>query len=223
MAKESRRKRRQNAAERKRGIEQQATTLQARRGRRAERQASTRRSERPESWFQRQGGGTQTLIVLGAIAAVVAGHFALWGAVFPALGELVGRVPVVSTVTGWLFGGGAFVAWGVLAINRATAKPATVTRLQVVAWVWTVVALMCVPTRYANRVSLPVDFWAGAYASAYGVIATPLAAGVIALGWWLLVNKLAGHKADPTEQAVGWICVGYATLLLVWGSTLLRL
>ncbi|NUT50302.1 MAG: hypothetical protein HOV94_23795 [Saccharothrix sp.] len=177
---------------------------------------------KPPNWWQRQSGGVVTLLVLGAIAALVGGHYLLWGAVFPAVGEAVGRVPVVSTVTGWLFGGGAFVAWGVFAINLQTAKPRTLTRLRAVAWSWTAVAALCLPTGYANGISLPVDFWAGVYASTYGVIATPLALGVVALGWWLVVDKLLGRKGQPGSQAVGWICVGYATLLLVWGSTLLR-
>jgi hypothetical protein len=183
---------------------------------------TARRPPKPKNWFQRQASGVQALIVLGVTAVVVAGHFVLWGAIFPALGEAVGRVPVVSTVAGWLFGGGAFMAWGVVAINQDTAKPETVKRLHVVAWVWSAVAVELFPTQYANRISLPVDFWAGVYAGAYGVILTPVALGVVALGWWLLVNKLAGHKQEPSHQAIGWICVGYATLLLIWGSTLLR-
>ncbi len=176
-----------------------------------------------KNWFERQHGGVRTLIVLGVTASVLGGHFLLWGAIFPAVGGAVGRVPVVSTVAGWLFGGGAFVAWGVVAINHDTAKPEALKRLKVVAWVWSAVAVQLFPSDYANDIRLPVDFWAGVYAGAYGVIATPLAVGVVALGWWLLVNKLFGHKEEPSHQAIGWICVGYAALLLVWGSTLLRM
>ncbi|MFI9009730.1 hypothetical protein ACIGNX_21110 [Actinosynnema sp. NPDC053489] len=175
------------------------------------------------NWFRRQGGGVQTLVVLGGIALLVVGHVLLWGTVFPAVGAVVGPVPVVSTVTGWLFGGGAFLAWGVYAVNHDTAKPEAVRRLRTVAWVWSAVAALCVPTGYADGISLPVDFWAGVYAGAYGVVAAPLAVGVVALGWWLLVTKLARRRGEPSHQAIGWICVGYAVLLLVWGSTLLRL
>ncbi|MGW4112271.1 hypothetical protein ACWEFJ_15460 [Actinosynnema sp. NPDC004786] len=207
MGKKGRRKRRQQITQRTRD------------------NASIRAAEavQRKGWFQRQSGGVQTLVILGGIAGVVLGHVLLWGTVFPAVGEVVGRVPVVSTVTGWLFGGGAFMAWGVFALNLDVARPETVARLRTIAWVWTAVAALCVPTGYANGISLPVDFWAGVYASAYGVIATPLVLGVVALFWWLLVTKLAGRKDGPGHQAVGWICVGYATLLLVWGSTLLRL
>ncbi|WP_156076930.1 hypothetical protein [Saccharothrix sp. NRRL B-16314] len=187
------------------------------------RRAAKKAAKANPNWYQRQNGGTQTLIVLGAIAALVGGHFLLWGAVFPALGALVGRVPVVSTVTGWLFGGGAAMAWGVYALNQDTAKPATTKRLLVVAWVWTGVALLLFPTGYADSIRLPVDFWAGVYAGAYGMVLSPVAFGVVAVGWWLLVNKLFGYKEEPSNQAVGWILVGYATLLLVWGSTLLRM
>ncbi|MFJ6672603.1 hypothetical protein ACIQMJ_15960 [Actinosynnema sp. NPDC091369] len=209
MGKNGRRRRRQQGSQRARDAASVRT--------------ATRPADKPKNWFQRQHGGVQTLIVLGVTASVVVGHFVLWGSIFPALGAAVGRVPVVSTATGWLFGGGAFLAWGVVAINHDTAKPETVARLRVVAWVWSAVAVELFPTGYANGISLPVDFWAGVYAGAYGVLLSPVALGVVALGWWLLVNKLGGHKEEPSNQAVGWICVGYATLLLVWGSTLLRL
>ncbi|MEU4740426.1 hypothetical protein AB0G02_08125 [Actinosynnema sp. NPDC023658] len=210
MGSSGRRKRRQQLSQRRRDA--------------ASVPAATRLAARPrKNWFQRQNGGVRTLVVLGAVASVVGGHFLLWGAVFPALGGVVGRVPVVSTVAGWAFGGGAFAAWGVFAINYDTARPVTVKRLRVVVSVWTAVAALCVPTRYANGISLPVDFWAGVYAGAYGVIATPLALCAVALGWWLLVTKLLRRKGEPSHQAIGWMCVGYSALLLVWGSTLLRM
>lgn len=208
-----RKRRRQRAGRRDRGTSVTTATERAPR----------RPAERPENWFQRQHWGVRALILLGSVVALVGGHFLLWGAILPAVGAVVGRVPVVSTVTGWLFGGGAAMAWGVVALNHKTAKPETVRRLRVVAWVWSAVALPLVPTEYADEIVLPVDFWAGVYAGAYGVMLAPVAFGVVALGWWLLVTKPAGrHKAEPSSQAVGWICVGYATLLLVWGSTLLR-
>lgn len=210
MGKNGRRKQRQRDSQRERDDSSVRTTT------RPAKQA------REKNWFQRQHGGVQTLIVLGVTASVVGFHFLLWGSIFPALGEAVGRVPVVSTVVGWLFGGGAFMAWGVVAINHDTAKPATKKRLHAVAWVWSAVAAVLFPSGYANGIRLPVDFWAGVYAGAYGTILTPVALAVVALGWWLLVNKLFGHKKEPSNQAVGWICVAYATLLLIWGSTLLR-
>ncbi|MCE6993815.1 hypothetical protein LZG04_03170 [Saccharothrix sp. S26] len=221
MGKNGRRKRRQAAAQVQRS-EAWAEDFRARHAARSATRQKRAVADKRLNWFTRLGNGSQVLVALGGITAVVVGHFALWGAVLPALGAAVGRVPVVSTVAGWLFGGGAFLAWGVYAINEKTARPATAQALGTTAWVWSGVACMMVPSSYANDISLPVDFWAGAYASAYGVVATPLALGVVALGWWLLVNKLAGHKEEPSSQAVGWICVGYATLLLVWGSTLLR-
>ena len=177
---------------------------------------------KPKNWFQRQHGGVQALIVLGVTASVIGGHFLLWGAIFPAVGAVVGRVPVVSTVTGWLFGGGAFLAWGLAVISQDTAKPDTRARLRTVAWVWSAVALLLIPTGYADGISLPVDFWAGVYAGAYGVILSPFVFFAL-MGIRALVGKLTGRKVEPGNQAIGWICVGYATLLLVWGSTLLRL
>ncbi|MFD0200798.1 MULTISPECIES: hypothetical protein [Saccharothrix] len=186
--------------------------------------ASVPTATRParKNWFLRQSGGVQTLIVLGVTALVIGGHFLLWGAILPAVGAAVGRVPVVSTVAGWLFGGGAFMAWGVAAINHDTAKPETRKRLHVVAWVWTAIAVQLFPTGYADGVSLPVDFWAGVYSGAYGLILSPVALFAL-MGCWALFLKLTKRKQELSHQATGWICVGYATLLLVWGSTLLRM
>ncbi|MBB5805128.1 hypothetical protein F4560_004896 [Saccharothrix ecbatanensis] len=177
---------------------------------------------KPKNWFDRQSGGVQTFIVVAATAWLIGGHLIMWDLVFPTLGKVVGRVPVVSTVTGWLFVGGAFIAWAVVAFNRGTAKPGTANRLKGVAWVWSAVAVVCVPTYYADGVSLPVDFWAGVYSGGYGVFAAPPALGVAALGWWLVSGVVLKRKGRPTNQTVGWICVAYATLLLVLGSTLLR-
>ncbi len=162
------------------------------------------------------------LVVLVGLAAEIAGHYYLWSAVFPALGAAVGGVPVVSTVVGWLFGSGAFMAWGVLLVNQKSLKPKTVDRLRVVAWLWTAVAFMCIPSDHADSISLPTDFWAGAYASAYGVAIAPAAAVMFAGGRWL-AEKVFEREVEPAGRVLGWICVGYATLLLVWGSTLLRM
>ncbi|QFZ22560.1 hypothetical protein [Saccharothrix syringae] len=184
--------------------------------------ATTNAAPKPQPWFNRQRPLTQTGLIIGGMAAIIAGHFLLWGTVIPALGTLVGRVPVVSTAAGWLFGGGAFMAWGIVAVNHDTASPTTLKRLKTTAWSWTPIALVCIPTNYANEQVLPVDYWAGVYASAYGVVAAPLALAVIALLWWLVADKLLGHQGI-TKSQVGWLCVAYATLLLVWGSTLLRM
>lgn len=151
----------------------------------------------------------------------VGGHFLLWGTVFPALGEVVGRIPVVSTVVGWLFAGGAFGALGVLSINHETAKPDNVKRLKVIASVWSAVALLCIPSGYANGIRLPTDFWAGVYSGAYGVAAVPLVL-VVVVCLWALVMKLLRRKGEPDGTSVGWALVAYSALLLVWGSSLLR-
>ncbi|GAA3463369.1 hypothetical protein GCM10018963_53820 [Saccharothrix longispora] len=195
------------------------------------RRQAVRRRERGEAraraqqtWFTRQSGLTQVAVSLGALGLLVGGHFLLWGAVIPAVGALVGRVPVVSTLVGWLFAGGVFAAGGVLAVNQHTAAPATVKRLDVVLGVWLAVAVCSLPvSEYADDVSLPLDYWAGVYSGGSGMLVSPVVAGVVALGWWLFVNKLAGREARPKTHHIGWMCIGYSVLLLVWGSTLLRM
>ncbi|WP_433263677.1 hypothetical protein ACQPZF_32885 [Actinosynnema sp. CS-041913] len=176
---------------------------------------------KPKNWFTKRPGWQQTGIVLAATALGVGGHFFLWGKLFPVLGEAVGHIPVLSTVVGWLFAGGAFGALGIVAINHETAKPENAKRLKIVAWVWSAVAVLCIPTGYANGIRLPTDFWAGVYAGAYGVAAVPLAFLVVVV-LWALVVKLVKRKGEPTGQPVGWVLIAYSALLLVWGSTLLR-
>ncbi len=179
-------------------------------------------AEKEKNWFTRLSGWQQTGIILGGTALGVVAHFLLWTGLMPVVGELVGRVPVLSTVVGWLFAGGAFAALGVLLINRDTAKPETVRRLKVVGYSWSAVAILCIPTGIANDVALPVDFWAGVFAGTYGVAISPLAAIVVVV-LWTIAAKVLRVKDEPTNQTMGWMFVGYAALLLVWGSTLLRM
>ncbi|MEJ2858874.1 MULTISPECIES: hypothetical protein [unclassified Saccharothrix] len=176
---------------------------------------------KPKNWFQRLTKAQQTGVVVGGTFAAVGGHFLLWGAVIPAVGKVVGRVPVVSTVVGWLFAGAAFAAIGVLLINDKAPED-TKKRLKWVAGVWSGVALLCIPSGFANDVVLPVDYWAGVYAGAYGVVMVPLVfiVGVLLLA---LGAKLFKREKGPTEVGFGWVLVGYSFLLLVWGSSLLRL
>ncbi|NUT98246.1 MAG: hypothetical protein HOY78_40165 [Saccharothrix sp.] len=175
---------------------------------------------KPKNWFQRLTKAQQTGVIVGGTFAAVGGHFLLWGAVIPAVGEVVGRVPVVSTVVGWLFAGAAFAAIGVLLINDKAPED-TKKRLKWVAGVWGAVALLCIPSGFANDVVLPTDYWAGVYAGAYGVVLIPVVfiAGIILVA---LGSKLL-KREGPTESAFGWVLVGYSFLLLVWGSSLLRL
>ncbi|MBW4720082.1 hypothetical protein [Saccharothrix obliqua] len=159
-------------------------------------------------------------MIVGVIGLVLVGHFVLWRELIPAVGVVVAPVPVVSTVVGWLFAGAAFGVVGVLLINQRSARPEVLSRLRWTAGIWSLVALMCVPTGAADEVVLPVDFWAGVFAGAYGVVMSPVAAIVVGLVWSLVLKLRPG---EPTGRAVGWAFVGYSALLLVWGSTLLRM
>ncbi|MEU4803275.1 hypothetical protein [Actinosynnema sp. NPDC023587] len=181
------------------------------------------RKAKADNWFTRLSGWGQTGLVLAGLVAAVGAHLLLWGAVIPAVGSVVGRVPVLSTVVGWLFGGGAFVALGVLGINHDSAEPATRRRLKIIAIVWAAVGVLCIPTGYANDVVLPSDYWAGVYAGAYGVAAVPLTLTAALLLWALAVKVLRIKDREPTHRSTGWVLVAYGALLLVWGSSLLRM
>ncbi|MEU5692552.1 hypothetical protein [Actinosynnema sp. NPDC020468] len=173
----------------------------------------------PKNWFARRSGGQRSLLVTGGVLGALLAHYLWWVYAVPAVGEVVGSVPVVSTVVGWAYGGGAIMAVGVALINHESARAKPVMQ---VALAWSVLALLCLPFGWANDVSLPTDYWAGVFAGAWGVLATPLAAAVAALLWWLVTKVFLKREVEATEVAMGWLAVAYSFLLLVWGSTLLR-
>jgi hypothetical protein len=183
--------------------------------------AARRPAER--GWWHGRSGAQQTGLVLLGIAAFFGLHYAFWTGLMPVVGAVVGEVPVLSTVVGWAFGGGAFVAAGVLGVTPDGADERTRARRRAVAVVWCCVGVLCVPIGWANDVALPTDFWAGLYAGAYGVAALPLTVLVALLLWWLVAVKLFKRTGDPGNAAMGWMSIAYATLLLFWGATLLRL
>ncbi|GAA3840648.1 hypothetical protein GCM10022243_03800 [Saccharothrix violaceirubra] len=69
-------------------------------------------------------------------------------------------------------------------------------RARHIAQVWSAVAILCLPFGWAVDVSLPVDYWAGVFAGAYGILASPLVALAVALVWWP-VRALAASARNP--------------------------
>ncbi|MFD9702422.1 hypothetical protein [Lentzea sp. NPDC059081] len=187
--------------------------------------AATRatRDQADRTWWGRQTQGTQAWLVFAAVVAVVGGHFLVWELLLPALGDLVGPVPVVSTVVGWLFCGGALAATGITLATWRTSPAGTKSRWTIVSVVWGVVALMVgVPSDLAFEEPLPLDYWAGLYAGVRGLLALPVLALLVALvlagvAW---VRK---RKATCSRTTVGWLFVGYSVFLLFWGATFLRM
>lgn len=182
------------------------------------RRAATRK---PPTWADRVSPWGWIGICVGGLVGAVLGHYLLWVWVIPPVGDVVGRVPVVSTVVGWLFTGGAFVAAGVAVVNDKTARDTTRRRLRTTAYAWGGIAVLCLPVGWAEEAYLPTDYWAGVFAGAYGTAASPLALMVVAFLWWL-VSLVVKRARDPKDVPVGWAFIGYGVLLLIWGSTLLR-
>lgn len=183
--------------------------------------AARARAER--TWWERQTPGTQAWLAIAAVVAVTGGHFLMWELLLPALGDLVGPVPVVSTVVGWLFCGGALAATGVTLVSWRTSSVAVRSRWTITSVVWGVVALMVgVPTSIAFDVPLPLDYWAGLFAGARGLLALPLLAGLLALVW-AGVARLLRRKARCSRTTAGWLFVAYSVVLLFWGATVLRM
>jgi MFS family permease len=183
--------------------------------------ARTAADRRPPTWLDRLPVWAVFALCTGSVVGIVSGHYALWQWVIPSVGEVVGRIPVVSTVVGWLFAGGAFVAVGVAVANDKTAREATRRRLRLIAYVWCGLATLCLPIGWAEEAYLPTDYWAGVFAGSYGTAASPLVAAVIAFLWWLAWLGVEGSRR-PKNGLVGWALISYGVSLLVWGSTLLR-
>ncbi|WP_447003638.1 hypothetical protein ACRAKI_28835 [Saccharothrix isguenensis] len=177
---------------------------------------------RPPTWFDRLPGWAAYALCTGFIVGAISGHYALWRWVIPSVGEVVGRIPVVSTVVGWLFAGGAFVAVGVAVVNDKTARENTRRRLRLIACAWSGLAILCLPIGWAEAAYLPTDYWAGVFAGSYGTAASPLVVAVVAFLWWLAWLGVKGSRR-PGNGLVGWAFISYGVLLLVWGSTLLRM
>lgn len=174
-------------------------------------------------WFEGLPGGAMVAVVCAGLIGFLAFYFAQWQLLFPAVGELVGTGSVGAVLAGWAFGGGAFACVGVVVLYWPVLGPAAREVAQVVAVVWSTLGAVCFPTGVSAEVALPVDFWAGVYAGAYGVAFSPVALPA-ALGLTRLVRTklLKRSPADPGSTAVGWVFVGYSVLLLVLGATWLR-
>ncbi|MEU4446813.1 hypothetical protein AB0K14_36395 [Actinosynnema sp. NPDC050801] len=192
-------------------------------------EVSTRRRPRnprperkPPGWLDELGGWGWTALVVGTVIGAIGAHYALWHWVIPPVGAVVGRIPVVSTVVGWLFGGGAWIALGVAVLNEKTASKVVGLRLVRIALVWMGVAVLCLPVGWAEDIHLPTDYWAGVFAGAYGLLGSLVVFPVLALVLYPL-SRVVRPLRDRSDQVVGWASIGYGVLLLVWGSTLLRM
>lgn len=75
-----------------------------------------------------------------------------------------------------------------------------------------------VPSSIAFDVSLPLDYWAGLFAGARGL----LPAGLLDLAW-VGIARLLRRKARCSRTTTGWLFVAYSVVLLFWGATFLRM
>lgn len=181
---------------------------------------------RERSWFERLSDGKQVGLVLGAIPLGVLGHYVLWSHVVPLVGEVVAPIPVVSTVVGWLFAGAAFAVGGIALLVGRSGGPERARQWRRATWVWGSVAVLMAPVSGWSDVPLPVDYFGGVFAGAWGVLLAPLALAVVALVAAVTARFSARARAfsggDGGNRLLGWLLIGYSVLLLVWGSTLLR-
>ncbi|ATE56675.1 MULTISPECIES: hypothetical protein [Actinosynnema] len=181
---------------------------------------------RERSWFERLSTGKQVWLVLAAIPLGVLGHYVLWSHVVPLVGEVVAPIPVVSTVVGWLFAGAAFAVGGIAILVGRSGGPERARPWRRATWAWGSVAVLMAPVSEWSDVPLPVDYFGGVFAGAWGVLVAPLALVVVALLWAVVARFSARARAygegEGGNRLPAWLLIGYSVLLLVWGSTLLR-
>jgi hypothetical protein len=142
---------------------------------------------------------------------------AFWRYGAPAISGVVGPVPVLSTIVGWLQAGGALAAVGFYLVNRDDLLPATRKWLRPVLIGWGVLAALAFPNN--DPPALHPDYYAGLHAGGLGLALSLVVIPVATYVVWKPFNR----DKDPTAALIGYTLIGWAFVMLLLGATYFRM
>jgi hypothetical protein len=169
---------------------------------------------------KRSGAKVALWLVLG-LAGFVVLYSLFWNYGAPAISRVVGPVPVLSVITGWLQGGGALAFSGFVLVNQPDLLERTAKRAGRFVAAWLVLGLLAVP----NTLDVPAlhpDYHAGLYAGGVGLLSSVV---VVPIGVLLLWKPFQGGKSTKeTERiAFGYGFIAYSIITLLYAATVMRM
>ncbi len=168
-------------------------------------QARARRPK-PQMW---SAGKAMFWTVVGVVAFI--GLMPVfWYYLAPAISDLVGPVPVLAVIAGWLPAGGALAAVGFYLINHDDLLPRTRVRLTWVLGVWGVLALATMPVD-VDSPPLYDSYYAGLRVGSLGA----LAAGILVPIGVYVLWKPFNRRKEPTPAVWGYALTTFAVVLLL--------
>jgi hypothetical protein len=133
-----------------------------------------------------------------------------WEYIAPAISALVGPVPVLAVIAGWLPVGGALAAVGFYLVNQDDLLPKTREKLTWVLKTWGVLGLATMPIDIDSP-PLSDSYYAGLR---MGFLGTLTGAALVPIGVYLLWKPFNWRK-EPTTAAWGYTFIIFAVVLLL--------
>lgn len=178
-------------------------------------QARNARPYAPRQPRQTWSAGKVTLWTTLGVFAFIGLVPAFWYWIAPAISDLVGPVPVLAVIAGWLPVGGLVAAVGFYLVLRDDLLPKTRVKLAWVLGVWGVLALATMPID-VNSPPLSDDYYSGLrigfLGALVGAVLVPI--GVYAL--WKPFNR----RKEPTTAVWGYAFAIFAVCLLLSAAAL---
>ncbi len=169
---------------------------------------------------RRSGAKVALLLVLGLVG-FIALYGLFWNYGAPAISRVVGPVPVLSVIAGWLLGGGAMAFSGFVLVNQPDLLERTARRAGRFVTAWLVLGLLAVP----NTLDVPAlhpDYHAGLFAGGIGLLSSILVVPIGVLGAWKPFQR--GRSTKESERtAFGYGFIIYSIVVLLYAATVLRM
>ncbi|WNV82779.1 hypothetical protein [Umezawaea sp. Da 62-37] len=169
----------------------------------------------------RRSGAKVALGLLAGLAAVITLYALFWNYGAPAISRVVGPVPVLSVIAGWLQGGGALAFSGFVLVNQPDLLERTAKRAGRFVAAWLVLGLLAVP----NTLDVPAlhpDYHAGLYAGGIGLLSSIVVVPIGVLLLWKPFQR--GESTKESERiAYGYGFIVYSVLVLLYAATVMRM